>query len=201
MTKRMKSIVTRSKIRGVIKESPWSTAHDIHRETGLSKAVVRRHLAEMLEAGDLKREKRSLRRNVSAWAYAMANYQARPKWSIMLDREHYNPKAVQLFLTVQGDSGPEVAMEYGREHKDLPIMDWRLLILTTERLEVLHDGDEHQIHYFDPDIRCWISGPVFLMSDDIHEANLRADGDEVVLIYKLNGLGNPNQPKMEWMNA
>ena len=201
MAQRMSSIITRSKIRGVIKESPWSTAHDIHRETGLSKGVVRRHLAEMLEAGDLKREKKSLRRNVSAWGYALANYSRLPKWSIMLDKEHYTPRAVQLFLTVQGDSGPEFAMEYGREHRDLPIVDWRLLILTTERLEVLHDGDEHQIHYFDPDIRCWISGPVFLMTSDIQEADLRAEGDEIVLVYTLNGLGNPNRPEMEWMDA
>lgn len=197
---RMKTIVSRSKVFRVIKESPWSTVHDIHRETGLSKGVVRRHVATLLEEGRIKSKKKKLRRHVSATVYAVKDYTGLPKWSILFDgQHHYNPTVVQLLLTLRGNEDhPAGDVEYSRDLEGLEILDWRVTIITPVPLEVLHDEDDHMLNYYDPDIRAWISGRVILMTHDLLGAELGEDGETASFLYHLNGLGNPNRPRIEW---
>ena len=195
---RKSSIAKRNDVWTYIRDHPWSTARQVSEGTGHSTYVVRKHLAALVEGEYAQWRKMPLGRNVSARAYATVEEETGPRITVSFDSEVWiKPVAIQVHLTLEGDL-PAKATDYSLEYRDMPITGWQVTMVTSERVEILHDDKEHKIQFFDPGLRAWFSGPVILQFVDLQSAKLAADSESVTLVYLLKGMGDPSAPEIQW---
>ena len=212
----------RSKIVEFMKETPNSTLGEISEGAGVAPVTAKKHVNALVEGG-LASERAKVTGGYCVPAYtflgaaglAVGADETRTKvdeiadeiaaisspynWSIMIDGESYRPEDVRLFLVLDGtdtDLKSGKIDDYGIAYKDLPVLDWHASIYHTEPINVLMDGDAHELMYFDQRYKVAVRGSVILISKEIQKAKLSQEGAEVLYEYHVNGLA-PG-PQLRW---
>lgn len=213
-------IDARRRIIGFMKENPYSTQREIAAGSGASPATVKKHLSAMVEGRLVSHTQKEVAPGRLALAYVfngigakgegqervaeiaeeIASVPSMYKWSILIDSEEYRVQDIRPYFVLDGTgTGLKSGKldDYGVAYKDLPVLDWHVSIYHTGPIDVLMDGDQHNLCYFDQRYKVWIKGSIILIDKAIQKARLTPDGAKVLYEYHVNGV-RAAPDEMDW---